>query len=67
MTLEYLSTPRPPSRRPRAALIVARRRMDDDRAPLLWSMTRLGGSFDVGLTDQAEAELARLRTEYDIA
>ncbi len=53
--------------RGRAALIVARRRMDDDRAPLLWSMTRLGGSFDVGLTDQAEAELARLRTEYDIA
>lgn len=53
--------------RGRAALIVARRRLDDDRAPLIWLMTRLGGSFDEALSSLAEAELGRLRAEYDIA
>lgn len=53
--------------RGRAAMIVARRRLDDDRAPLEWTLTRHGGSFDAAQVDQAEAELARLRAEYDIA
>ncbi|MFT4217635.1 MAG: hypothetical protein QM619_10710 [Micropruina sp.] len=52
--------------RGRASLIVARRRFDDERAPLLWTVTRLGGSFDAAQLDQADAELARLRDEYDI-
>ncbi len=53
--------------RGRAAMIVARRPLDDERAPLLWTVTRHGGSFDTAQLDQAEAELARLRAEYDIA
>ena len=53
--------------RGRAAMIVARRRLDDDRHPLIWSLSRQGGPFDVAQADQAEAELARLRREYDIA
>lgn len=53
--------------RGRAAMIVARRRLDDDRHPLIWSLSRQGGPFDIAQADQAEAELARLRREYDIA
>lgn len=53
--------------RGRAAMIVARRRLDDDRAPLIWSCTQVGGTLDVAQSDQAAAELVRLKTEYDIA
>ena len=53
--------------RGRAAMIVARRRLGDGRHPLIWSLSRHGGPFDVAQSDQAEAELARLRREYDIA
>lgn len=53
--------------RGRAAMIVARRRLDDGRAPLQWTVTQHGGSFDSAQADQADAELARLRAEYDIA
>ena len=53
--------------RGRAAMIVARRRLDDERAPLIWSSTRQGGPFDAAQSDRAEAELARLKAEYDIA
>lgn len=53
--------------RGRAAMIVARRPLDDTRAPLQWTVTRHGGSFDIAQADQADAELARLRAEYDIA
>lgn len=53
--------------RGRAAMIVARRPLDDERAPLFWTVTRHGGSFDTAQIDQADAELARLRAEYDIA
>ena len=53
--------------RGRAAMIVARRRLDDGRAPLQWTVTRHGGSFDSAQAGQADAELARLRAEYDIA
>ncbi|MFT4296516.1 MAG: hypothetical protein QM582_13995 [Micropruina sp.] len=53
--------------RGRAAMIVARRRLDGSRTPLQWTLTRHGGSFDTAQADQADAELARLRAEYDIA
>ncbi|WP_298132685.1 hypothetical protein [Micropruina sp.] len=53
--------------RGRAAMIVARRPLDDEHAALLWTVTRHGGSFDTAQIDQADAELARLRAEYDIA
>lgn len=52
--------------RGRAAMIVARRTLDDAHGPLLWTVTRHGGSFDTAQLDQADAELARLRSEYDI-
>ena len=51
--------------RGRAAMIVARRRLDDD-APLIWSLTPQGGPFDSLQADRAYAEMARLRAEYDI-
>lgn len=53
--------------RGRAAIIVARRRLDDDHAPLIWSSAQVGGTFDVAQRDQAEAQLVRLKAEYDIA
>ncbi|MFT3861016.1 hypothetical protein [Micropruina sp.] len=53
--------------RGRAAIIVARRRLDDDQAPLVWSVTRQGGDFDASQIERAGDELARLRAEYDIA
>jgi len=53
--------------RGRVALIAARRRLGDEHAPLTWSISRHGGSFDSAQADQADAELARLRAEYDIA
>jgi hypothetical protein len=52
--------------RGRAAMIVARRRLDADRAPLQWTLTRHGGGFDAAQEERADAELARLRAEYDI-
>lgn len=52
--------------RGRSVMIVARRPLDGD-AHLLWTVTRHGGSFDTAQADQADAELARLRAEYDIA
>lgn len=53
--------------RGRAAMIVARRRLDRGNGPLEWTVTRHGGTFDTAQVDQADAELARLRAEYDIA
>ena len=41
--------------------------LDDEHAGLLWTVTRHGGSFDPAQIDQADAELVRLRAEYDIA
>ncbi len=52
--------------RGRAAIIVARRRLDDDRAPLTWSLSRQGGSWTDDQTTRSEVELARLKAEYDI-
>ncbi|MFT3970098.1 MAG: hypothetical protein QM695_07425 [Micropruina sp.] len=52
--------------RGRVAMIVARRPLDDGHSPLLWTVTRHGGGFDTAQIDQADAELARLRAEYDI-
>ncbi|MEZ5090753.1 MAG: hypothetical protein R2719_14210 [Micropruina sp.] len=51
--------------RGRAAVIVARRPLGSRDASLVWSITRHGGAFDTAQDDQALAELARLRTEYD--
>lgn len=54
--------------RGRAAMIVARRQLGGAAgAPLEWNVTRHGGGFDTEEALQAEAELARLRAEYDIA
>jgi len=53
--------------RGRAAMIVARRKLDAERHPLIWSVTRHGGSWNTAEADQAHAELARLKGEYDIA
>ena len=50
-----------------AALIVARRLLDDDTAPLIWSLNRQGESWDAAQEAQAGAELARLQAEYDIS
>ncbi len=50
-----------------AALIVARRLLDDDTAPLIWSLNRQGESWDAAQEAQADAELARLQAEYDIS
>ena len=52
--------------RGRAAMIVARRRLDDQRAPLIWSVSPLGGAWSADQTARSAAELARLQAEYDI-
>lgn len=52
--------------RGRAALIVARRRLDDDGAPLAWSVSRQGGAWDAANEATAAAELLRLQREYDV-
>lgn len=52
--------------RGRAAMIVARRRLDDRAAPLVWSVTRQGATWDEEQLARAEAELARVQAEYDI-
>jgi len=53
--------------RGRAAMIVARRRLDAEGRPLIWSVTRHGGNWDTAQADRADAELAWLKGEYDIA
>lgn len=53
--------------RGRAAVIVARRRLGGGGEALEWALTRHGGSFDDDQVQAAEAGLARLRAEYDIA
>lgn len=54
--------------RGRAAMIVARRRLGTGPAATLdWAITRHGGTFDADHVERADAELARLRAEYDLA
>lgn len=53
--------------RGRTAIIVARRRLDGGSSPLVWSVTEQGGRFTADQEAHAEAELARLQSEYDFA